>query len=85
MNSSDDPNCSSRLLQADGLFHYGPDDFQHTLIGVLVTRNGRMQLDQIDIAISFCFAVQVIRLVNVGLAAMIKDIGAWPGLHHPQP
>ena len=36
------------MLQAYGLFHYSTDDFQHTLIGVLVTRNSRMWLQFID-------------------------------------
>ena len=69
------------MLLAYGLFHYGPDDFQHTLIGVLVTRNGRMQLYQIDVAVFGGFGIQVIRHEKIRLAAMIIGIGVTAGLH----
>ena len=75
-------NCFHQLCEREaGLFHHSPDDFPHTLIGVLVTRNSRMQLYQIDITVLFYFGIQVIRFINVGFAAMIKDIGVGPGLY----
>ena len=69
------------MLQAYGLFHYSPDDFQHTLIGVLVTRNSRMWLQFID---QDCFPSDIpLRLAEKNWFLLLGFVfGSSPGSEH---